>query len=134
MHWLFWAIYQNYKEVWGQLLLHFFCMTFHTHLLTWFHCHTFFTSQDIKQNVLWSSLFFGNTDQIAKKMQGSTHPCSQNFIKKPSTDSYIEGLYKSLKSLNIGGPSKPATSKQKLLELLDESDSSSSEQKQGAGS
>ena len=75
---------------------------------------------------------FGNPDQIAKMMQGCTHPCFQNFFKKQSTDSYIEGLCKSLKSLNIGGPSKQATSKRKLLELLDKSDSSS-EEGHGAG-
>ena len=28
MQWLFWVICQNYKEVWGYLLLHIFCMIF----------------------------------------------------------------------------------------------------------
>ena len=40
-------------------------------------------------------------------------------------DSYIDGLSKLLKSLNIGAPSKPATFKRKLIELLDESESES---------
>ena len=28
MQWLFWVIYQNYKEVWDELLMHIFCMIF----------------------------------------------------------------------------------------------------------
>ena len=134
MQWLNWAIYQNYNEVWGQLLQHIFCMTFHTPSIDKVSLSYIFYFPRYQTKCVIKFFVFGNTDQIAKKMQGSTHPCFQNFIKKPSTDSYIEGLYKSLKSLNIGGPSKPATSKRKLLELLDESDSSSSEQKHAAGS
>ena len=28
LQWLFWVIFQNYKEVWDQLLVHIFCMIF----------------------------------------------------------------------------------------------------------
>ena len=57
MQWLLWVIYQNYKSGTS------FCCTFSAwfsyknvfylilHLLTKFHCHTFFPSQAIKQNV-----------------------------------------------------------------------------------
>ena len=61
-------------------------------------------------------------------MQGSTHPCFQKFIKKSSTEAYIDGLCKALKSLDIGAPSKPACSKRKLIELLEDSESSEEEQ------
>ena len=61
---LFWVFYQNYKEVWTS-----FCYTFSAwffyknvfylvlNLCTRLQCHTFFPSEDIKQNVLLSSLF-----------------------------------------------------------------------------
>ena len=133
MQWLNWAIYQNYNEVWGQLLQHIFCTTFHTPSIDKVSLSYIFYFPRYQTKCVIKFFVFGNTDQIAKKMQGSTHPCFQNFIKKQSTDSYIEGLCKSLKSLNIGGPSKPATSKWKLLELFDKSDSSS-EQRHGAAS
>ena len=51
-----------------------------------------------------------------------------------SGDSDLDGLCKSLKALKIRGPSKPASSKRKLLELLDDSNSSSEEEQVAAGS
>ena len=52
-------------------------------------------------------------------MTGSTYPFFQDFIKKLIEDSYIEGLFRSLKALEIGAtPSKPAKSKHKLMDLL----------------
>ena len=52
-------------------------------------------------------------------MTGSTHPLFQDFIKKLRQDSYIEGLFRSLKALEIEAiPSKPVKSKRKLMDLL----------------
>ena len=60
MQWLLWVIYQNYKEVWTSFCYRFsawffFVLHLILHLWTRFQCHTFFPSQDIKQNVFLSS-------------------------------------------------------------------------------
>ena len=61
MQWLFWVIYQNYKGLglaFGAYFLHDFSIKM---FFIWysiygqFQCHTFFPSQDTKQNVLLSS-------------------------------------------------------------------------------
>ena len=69
-----------------------------------------------------------NSVQFSKKMEQSTHPFFQELIKKPSDESYLNGLCRSLKALKIGGPSKPKTSKRKPLELPDSSNFSSEEE------
>ena len=69
-----------------------------------------------------------NSVQFSKKMEQSTHPFFQELIKKPSEESYLNGLCRSLKALKIGGPSKPKTSKRKPLELPDNSNSSTEEE------
>ena len=62
MQWLFRVIYQNYRGLVLAFTAHFLndCLiknAFYVilHLWTKFQCHTFFPSQDIKQNVLLSS-------------------------------------------------------------------------------
>ena len=54
-------------------------------------------------------------------MEGFTHPFLQDFIKRLTKDSYFNGLCRSIKVLKIGAPSKLATSKMKLIELVGES-------------
>ena len=57
-------------------------------------------------------------------MEGSTHTFFHASIKKPAEDSYTDGLSRSLKALKIGeAHSKPAKSKGKLIDLLNETDS-----------
>ena len=54
-------------------------------------------------------------------MKGFTHLFLQDFIKRLTKDSYFNGLCWSIKVLKIGAPSKLATSKTKLIELVGES-------------
>ena len=62
MQWLFWVVYQNIKGSGTSFWCTFSVWFFHKNvpyliLYQWtkFQCHTFFPSQDIKQNVLLSS-------------------------------------------------------------------------------
>ena len=62
MQWLLWVIYQNKKKslglAFGANFLHDFsikCSYLVLHQWAKFQCHTFFPSQDIKQNVLLNS-------------------------------------------------------------------------------
>ena len=54
-------------------------------------------------------------------MEGFTRPFLQDFIKRLTKDSYFNGLCRSIKVLKIEAPSKLATSKMKLIELVGES-------------
>ena len=54
-------------------------------------------------------------------MEGFTHLFLQDFIKRLTKDSYFNGLCRSIKVLKIGAPSRLATSKRKLIELVGES-------------
>ena len=54
-------------------------------------------------------------------MEGFTHLFLQDFIKRLTKDSYFNGLCRSIKVLKIEAPSKLATSKMKLIELVGES-------------
>ena len=62
---------------------------------------------------------FQNLDEAAKHLKN--HPFFKNFVARPSTEPYIEGLCNSLQSLSIGSPVKRPSVKRRLLDMVSDS-------------
>ena len=62
---------------------------------------------------------FQNPDEAAKHLKN--HPFLKNFVARPSTEAYIEGLYNSLQSLSISLPVKRSNVKHRLLDMVSDS-------------
>ena len=62
---------------------------------------------------------FQNPDEAAKHLKN--HPFFKNFVARPSTEAYIEGLCNSLQSLSIGSPVKRPSVKRRLLDMVSDS-------------
>ena len=63
---------------------------------------------------------FQNTSQVVGKMKKS-HPCFQEFLRKKTTEAYVDGLCESLKSICIGSPVKKPSAKRRLSDIMSES-------------
>ena len=62
---------------------------------------------------------FQNPDEAAIHLKN--HPFFKNFVARPSTEAYIEGLCNSLQSLSIGSPVKRPSVKRRLLDMVSDS-------------
>ena len=56
-----------------------------------------------------------------------SHPFFKEFVSRPSTDAYVDGLCKSVQSISIGSPVIRSSEKLRLSEMLMDESSSEDE-------